>query len=76
MLKYKTRICANCHKEFTHLRYIKRKTCSISCATRLAHKKKNYKIKEEEKLSAWQERIQKELHLETLIREDIPSEVI
>ena len=76
MPKYKTRICANCHKEFTHLRYIKRKTCSISCATRLAHKKKNYKIQEVEKLSAWQERIQKELHLQTLIHEDGCSDVI
>lgn len=75
-MKYKTSTCANCHKEFTHLRYIKRKTCSISCATRLSHKKKNYKIQEVEKLSAWQERIQRELHLETLIIEDICSEVL
>lgn len=76
MLKYKTSTCANCHKEFTHLRYIKRKTCSISCATRLAHKKKNYKIQEGEKLTAWEDRLLRESHLETLIREDIASEVI
>lgn len=84
MLKYKTRICANCHKEFTRLRYIKCTTCSVSCGLQLRHKRNDRrggifgggKVQKEKVLTEWQDRLLRESHLETLIREDGPSEVL
>lgn len=78
MKKYKTRICANCHKEFTRPRYSKCKTCSVSCGLLLRHKKNTDKAKvvKEVKLTAWEDRLLRESHLEALLREDVPSEVI